>query len=191
MAQPVQTRSIQTRDRLIREAEALADESGLAGLRTDVIVARAGVAKGTFFAHFPDKDHLIAILVARRFTYKAGAVNLPTLFDALLPLFDAMSAEPEVLSVLARFAGPAGKGAALDRVIGEVGAAIATDLSRLQSAGEIRTIPDAGTLAEGILAFLFHAAASAQCTLTAPDRQARHAEGRALLRRLVSGWLAP
>jgi AcrR family transcriptional regulator len=191
MARPVQQRSIQTRDRLLQVAGDMALDQGLAGLRTETIVERAGVAKGTFFAHFPDKDHLVAVLVARRIAglIPKDAPDVAGFLAGLEPLFALMTAEAEVLDILARFAGPAGQAAGLDAVICDLIAAQAGQLGALQGLGLVRPSPDPATLAEGVFAFLLHAAASAQCPISAPDRLARQQAAHGLLGRLVLAWI--
>lgn len=190
MNAPIQQRSIQTRERLIQVAETMAHAVGLAGLRTESIVAEAGVAKGTFFAHFPDKDHLMAVLVARRLNNLASAGESSDFLGSLEPLFTLMASEPQVLDTLARFSGPAGQAAGLDRLICDLIAGHAAQLASMQAKGLLRPDPDAATLAEGVFAFLLHAAASAQCPISAPDRPARQQAARELLIRLVRAWLS-
>lgn len=51
-----------TRHQLLRAALEVAEESGLAGLSVAAVTRRAGVAKGTFYVHFPDRaDFLVAL----------------------------------------------------------------------------------------------------------------------------------
>jgi AcrR family transcriptional regulator len=45
----------QTRANLIETGLVLAEELGLEGLSVNAVVAGAGVSKGTFFHHFPDR----------------------------------------------------------------------------------------------------------------------------------------
>jgi TetR/AcrR family transcriptional repressor of nem operon len=45
----------QTREALLDAGAALAEEHGLAGASVNMVVARAGVAKGTFYVHFKDR----------------------------------------------------------------------------------------------------------------------------------------
>ena len=59
MRKPRQKRTLETRARLIAAAEAVVEQSGYEALRVEEVVLRAGVAKGTFFAHFGDKDELM------------------------------------------------------------------------------------------------------------------------------------
>jgi TetR/AcrR family transcriptional regulator, transcriptional repressor for nem operon len=52
-AQP--TGTSQTREALLNAGTELAEEHGLAGVSVNMVVARAGVAKGTFYVHFKDR----------------------------------------------------------------------------------------------------------------------------------------
>jgi len=52
----------QTRENLIETGLVLAEELGLEGLSVNAVVAAAGVSKGTFFHHFPDRvSYLVAL----------------------------------------------------------------------------------------------------------------------------------
>ena len=52
----------QTRANLIETGLVLAEEFGLEGLSVNAVVAGAGVSKGTFFHHFPDRvSYLVAL----------------------------------------------------------------------------------------------------------------------------------
>ena len=52
----------QTRSNLIETGLVLAEQLGLEGLSVNAIVAAAGVSKGTFFHHFPDRvSYLVAL----------------------------------------------------------------------------------------------------------------------------------
>jgi TetR/AcrR family transcriptional regulator, transcriptional repressor for nem operon len=52
----------QTRANLIETGLALAERLGLEGLSANAVVAAAGVSKGTFFHHFPDRvSYLVAL----------------------------------------------------------------------------------------------------------------------------------
>ena len=47
--------ALQKREALLDAGAALAEEHGLAGVSVNMVVARAGVAKGTFYVHFKDR----------------------------------------------------------------------------------------------------------------------------------------
>ena len=52
----------QTRANLIETGLVLAEDLGLEGLSVNAVVAAAGVSKGTFFHHFPDRvSYLVAL----------------------------------------------------------------------------------------------------------------------------------
>ncbi|MEM6624872.1 MAG: helix-turn-helix domain-containing protein, partial [Pseudomonadota bacterium] len=63
MKRAVQKRTLETRARLIAAAEEIVARDGYEALRVEEVVLRAGVAKGTFFAHFRDKDVLMERLI--------------------------------------------------------------------------------------------------------------------------------
>src|SRR5450755_427130 len=57
--------ALQTREALLDAGAALAEEHGLAGLSVNHVVARAGVAKGTFYVHFAERSAFVDALHAR------------------------------------------------------------------------------------------------------------------------------
>ncbi len=153
---------------------------------------RAGTAKGTFFAHFPDKDHLVATLLAERLR------DLPSpppardgreAVEGMGPLLRLMVGEPGALPLMARFSAPEGDGTGMGEAIHALIAALAGRIAGAQAEGGIRRA-DPALLAEGMMAFAFHAAASALCSEGAGEGPA---EARAMSHfgRLAGLWLAP
>ena len=65
----------QTRTLLINTALDLMAERGIAATRTIDVAARAGVAHGTVFVHFPTRDDLIAEVVATHSEQIAGRLH--------------------------------------------------------------------------------------------------------------------
>jgi TetR/AcrR family transcriptional regulator, transcriptional repressor for nem operon len=57
--------ALQTREALLDAGAALAEERGLAGVSVNMVVARAGVAKGTFYVHFKDRAAFVDAMHAR------------------------------------------------------------------------------------------------------------------------------
>lgn len=55
----------QTRAALLDAGAALAEEHGLAGVSVNMVVARAGVAKGTFYVHFKERAAFVDAMHAR------------------------------------------------------------------------------------------------------------------------------
>ena len=58
-------RRLQTRERVLGAALAEFKRSGMAGADVNAIAAAAGVAHGTFFFHFPSKEHVLYELECR------------------------------------------------------------------------------------------------------------------------------
>ncbi len=67
-----ETRRLQTRERILGAAIAEFKRSGMAGADVNAIVAAAGVAHGTFFFHFPSKEHVLLELEGREEARMAG-----------------------------------------------------------------------------------------------------------------------
>jgi AcrR family transcriptional regulator len=67
-----ETRRLQTRERILGAAIAEFKRSGMAGADVNAIVAAAGVAHGTFFFHFPSKEHVLLELEGREEGRMAG-----------------------------------------------------------------------------------------------------------------------
>jgi TetR/AcrR family transcriptional regulator, transcriptional repressor for nem operon len=57
--------ALQTREALLDAGAALAEEHGLASVSVNMVVARAGVAKGTFYVHFKDRAAFVDAMHAR------------------------------------------------------------------------------------------------------------------------------
>lgn len=191
---PVQQRRLDTREKLLVAARAIVDAHGVDALRADDVVAAAGVAKGTFFSHFPDKEQLIGVLTAERLERAreavppADVVDVTQVLASLLPILHVMIAEPAMLTAMVRFGGPAATGIGVYEALCAQQTHLQTMLAILQVHGRVRRDVDASLLGEGVQAFLFHAAASALCGPPNTDPQAR---GRALITSLVTTWLQP
>src|SRR6185369_12160016 len=77
-------RRLETRARLFDAAVAEISRSGLAGADVSTIAAAVGVARGTFYFHFPTKEHVVveveraeeAKIVARLSTKRPGRTGL-------------------------------------------------------------------------------------------------------------------
>jgi TetR/AcrR family transcriptional regulator, transcriptional repressor for nem operon len=64
-----------TREALLEAGVAVAEANGLAGLRVNEVVSEAGVAKGTFYVHFSDRDAFVDALHARFYAQVGAAVE--------------------------------------------------------------------------------------------------------------------
>ena len=84
--------ALQTRANLIETGLVLAEELGLEGLSVNAVVASAGVSKGTFFHHFPDRvSYLVAL--HRRFH--------DVLFDEMMSVIGEMTPGKDRLAAAA------------------------------------------------------------------------------------------
>ncbi len=169
MTRKVQARRLATRDRLLAAGREIILSSGLSGLRTEDVVQRAGTAKGTFFAHFVDRDHFLAALLAETLGAELAGLTAPQDREGVMRSLDRIyrlfAADVETVALLARFSGPAGAGMGLDRLICLVVERLAEGVARMQTRGEVGSSRAPEVLAEALMAQVFHAAASAQCGL--------------------------
>lgn len=185
MTRKVQARTLATRDRLLSAGREIVAAQGMAGLRTEEVVLRAGTAKGTFFAHFQDRDHFLAALLAESLQAEVGDVAPPMDRMALTALLDRLyvsfAADAETVALLARFSGPAGAGLGLDRLICLLVERMAAGVAAMQATGAIASRAAPEVLAEGLMALVFHAAASAQCGVHGDAAAVRARADRLLL----------
>jgi TetR/AcrR family transcriptional regulator, fatty acid biosynthesis regulator len=190
----VQARVLATRDRLLTAGREVVAGSGFASLRTEEVVLRAGVAKGTFFAHFPDRDHFIAALLAESLTAEFTGLRPPedraTLIALLDRVFVAFAEDADRVALMARFSGPAGVGLGMDVMICGVVDLLAAGLGAMQARGLAANLADPGVLAEGLMAIIFHAAASAQCPVHG-DQAAVRARAETLLHEMAEALIWP
>jgi TetR/AcrR family transcriptional regulator, fatty acid biosynthesis regulator len=188
----VQARTLATRDRLLAAGREIIAVAGMAGLRTDEVVLRAGTAKGTFFAHFPDRDHFLAALLAERLTGELAGLPVPEdragLMQVVNRVYGLYAADAETVALLARFSGPAGAGMGLDRLICLVIERLATGVAMMQARGDLRVATAPEVLAEALMALIFHAAASAQCGMQG-DAAAVRARADRLLQDMASALI--
>lgn len=189
MKAPTQKRAIRTRERLLEAARDLVAAQHYEALRVEEIVLRAGVAKGTFFAHFADKDALMDVLIGtemgRHLEAMAGLPpprDIDGVLDALMPLVEFMTSERYVFDVILRYSG-----AAAVEEIGEIAEKFGRQTEQLE-----RWLADApfrkdiapSLLAEGVQAFAIQAMALKFCAL-------HHAQVRERLHAYLEAWLLP
>lgn len=112
----VQSRTLKTRAKLIEASESVVKTDGYEALRVEQVVSLAGVAKGTFFSHFKDKDVLMEQLIAPRLnSYLDEIESLPTpesveeIVRHLQPLIAFITCERYVFDVILRHSGAAAK----------------------------------------------------------------------------------
>ena len=124
MARAIQKRTLETRARLLAAAEEVIGEVGFEAMRVEEVVLRAGTAKGTFFAHFSDKEALMDLIIGARIDTVLDEMaaapppkDIGALVEALMPLCTLMTCERYVFDIILRYsgaAGPWGRGAHLE-----------------------------------------------------------------------------
>lgn len=190
MTRAPQKRTLETRSRLIRAAEDIIAEVGFDALRVEDVVQRAGTAKGTFFAHFKDKDTLMDLIIGARIAAlleRMSAAAPPRTVDeitqALMPLCTFMGSERYVFDVILRYSGAAS--------ISDIGPIAETFGRQIEvfsgwfEGGPFRRDIPAELVSEGVQAFAFQAVAAHFCALH---------NDRALADRLhtyLQAWLMP
>lgn len=190
MKKAVQQRTLETRSRLTSVADQLVAEKGFEALRIEETVQAAGVAKGTFFAHFKDKDELMDLLIGQRIeTLLDRMATEPAPRDAdqlaqrLMPLVELMSSERYVFDLIMRRSGA--------MAVEEIGP-IALSFGRLGelvgqwlAQGAFRRDVPIEILVEGVEAFLMQTLALNFCALHKDKTM------KARLQPYLRAWLAP
>ena len=190
MKKAVQQRTLETRSRLTSVADQLVAEKGFEALRIEETVQTAGVAKGTFFAHFKDKDELMDLLIGQRIETlldRMAAEPAPRdadqLAQRLMPLVELMSSERYVFDLIMRRSGAL--------AVEEIGP-IALSFGRLGelvgqwlAQGAFRRDVPIEILVEGVEAFLMQTLALNFCALHKDKTM------KARLQPYLRAWLAP
>jgi AcrR family transcriptional regulator len=190
MKKAVQQRTLETRSRLTSVADQLVAEKGFEALRIEETVQTAGVAKGTFFAHFKDKDELMDLLIGQRIETlldRMAAEPAPRdadqLAQRLMPLVELMSSERYVFDLIMRRSGA--------MAVEEIGP-IALSFGRLGelvgqwlAQGAFRRDVPIEILVEGVEAFLMQTLALNFCALHKDKTM------KARLQPYLRAWLAP
>ena len=172
MNKPVQARTLKTRAKLTEAARAVVARSGYEGLRVEEVVQRAGVAKGTFFAHFRDKDALMDQLLGAEMArilsgIEAGPIprTPDEMAEALAPLVHFMTSERYVFDVILRYSGAAGISD-----IGPIARSFEQQFRLFVTWVEPRETMSSELQAEGIQAFLIQAMSLQFCALHASSQ---------------------
>lgn len=190
MQKTIQKRTLKTRAKLLQAAADVVQKNGYQALRVEEVVQAAGVAKGTFFAHFHDKDALMEILIGEildacldQAQSAEAPKSVPQIIEALAPVHDFMMSERYVFDLLIRYSGAA--------AISEIGP-IAYCFEKYfrivmmwLDQAEVRQDVPTDLLAEGVQAFAIQAMSLKFCALhsatTFTDR----------LETYLRAWLAP
>ncbi len=190
MSRPIQKRALATRAKLIKAAKDVIASKGFGAMRVEEVVQDARVAKGTFFAHFPDKDALMDFIIGQEINVhldQMEALPLPENLDALLqrlqPLMQFMTSERYVFDVIIRHSGAAAK-----EEIGPIARTFDrqfTLLTQWLSDGSFRTDVPPMILAEGVQAFATQCMALRFCAINGDQPMQNR------LRIYLDAWLCP
>lgn len=194
MSRAPQKRRLETRAKLLEVAREIVSEQGYSGLRVEDVVARAGVAKGTLFSHFGDKDGMLAVLIGTEVMGQLDQIqglgmpeSIEDLTDRLNVHIDFVAQDRMIFDILLRYSGATG--AQTDEVIAqtfmrrcELGKSW---LSQMQADGLVRKGLEPEFLAEGIEAFLAHVLAISFCM----EHELR--DPKAALKPFLRAWLSP
>ena len=88
MAEAIQRKGSDTRERILDAAEAAVLEKGFAGTSIDELIAAVGITKSGFFYHFKDKSDLAKALLVRYIERESE------LFDELFRRADELNEDP-------------------------------------------------------------------------------------------------
>ncbi len=168
----VQKRTLQTRSRLLSVAQERVKTSGYEALRVEEVVVGASVAKGTFFAHFRDKDALMEILIGAELDAcldQAAAIlppiTIPDIITRLQPYHDCMTQERYVFDLILRYSG-----AAAIANIGPIADTFGKYVYLIEDwikAGSYRTDISPELIAEGVQGFAIQSMSLQFCALHA------------------------
>lgn len=172
MTRAPQKRRLETRGKLLAVAEEIIAVEGVSALRVEDVVARAEVAKGTFFSHFGDKDGLLAVILGARVMGYLDVMEaqpqpqtVAEIAARLAPLLDFVAQDRMIFDLLLRYSGTTG--AEVDEVVTQGFirqiTLFAGWIAHMQATGTIRADQEAGLLAEGVQAFLNHVLAIGFC----------------------------
>ena len=99
-----EARRLQTRERILGAAIAEFKISGMTGAEVSAIVNAAGVAHGTFFFHFPSKEHVLLELESRE--EARIAAEFARFLDRPHDMVSALTAVVDLVSNLEQRFGP-------------------------------------------------------------------------------------
>ncbi|OUR78281.1 hypothetical protein A9Q83_07860 [Alphaproteobacteria bacterium 46_93_T64] len=192
-----QKRAVETRSRILEVARKQAAVSGYEGLRTEEVVKEAGVAKGTLFAHFGDKDQLLLVLMGEELEQAIAvlaelsekpAFGLKEFQTAMAPLLKLLSRERAIFNLFQFYVGVTSENVSgeIEEECSELQRLISRIVELLQAQGKIRAHMNPDILGEGVLAFLVQAVTFKLCGLYKDDVIAEIEFGKKL-----DIWLEP
>jgi len=193
MSRAPQKRRLATNARLLQATRDIVAASSFADMRVEEVVLKAGVAIGTFFSHFKDKDAVMVALVGEDLTavmddMKAAPppTDVPSMVVALAPLVGEIGKERAVFDLIMRHSGA--------MAVTDIGPIAQNFVDQIhlfagwiapQQGKAFRGDTSAALLAEGIQAFLVQCIAMTFCMVESQTAF----EDR--LRSYLDPWLSP
>ena len=190
MVKTLQKRTLATHSKLLEAARAVISEKSFEALRVEEVVLRAGVAKGTFFSHFTDKDALMEQLISEHINaylddleLRKAPSDVEDLVETLLPMINFMTSERYIFDVILRYSGATAieKVGGISMSLERHGKVVSTWLA----VGPFRDDVSPELLAEGVQAFLVQAMALKFCALHNSESLEN------LLLTYLKAWLTP
>ena len=198
MARKPQKRTLETRTRIVDRARTLVQNQGFEAVSMEAIAQESGVAKGTLFAHFGDKNGLMSLLVAEQLVailddwpadMRFDGRYLEVLHHHCMTLIDLLCSDRIVLQIYLDFSGTtsANRSEEFVAVLDGLDARLRSHMNDwAQSQDCLRTDLSVDTLSDGVAAFVTTAALYRTCGII-PDRP--HCADK--LMEQFHGWLLP
>ncbi|MAU19590.1 MAG: hypothetical protein CMH13_03560 [Martelella sp.] len=199
MTRKPQKRSHETKARILEAARELTEGKPFDAVSMDAIARQSGVAKGSLFAHFTDKNGLLSHVVAERLQAivddwevegTEGGFRLAELLDRSMALVDLLSADRAVLQIYLDYSGATSSNvsAPFSASLEALEDRLFSFLSHWRENGgapfTLRTDLDVGALAAGVSAFVTTAAIYRAC-----ERIGSRDDCAALLESQFTAWL--
>jgi AcrR family transcriptional regulator len=153
-----QQRADDTKRRLVQAAAQLFAQKGYHDTTVDEIARLAGVAKGTFFVHFPTKDAVITVLMRRQIrSARRARAEAKSPIDALVAAVMTLGVEAGASRALLRAClaaslDSAAIGGFADAIFGELMEDMMEDVRLAQEGGILRPDADPQTVVEALIA---------------------------------------
>jgi len=199
MTRKTQKRTHETKARILEAARQLTDGKPFDAVSMDAIARQSGVAKGSLFAHFTDKNGLLSHVVAERLQAIVddwaiegvdGESRLAELLDRSMALVDLLSADRAVLQIYLDYSGATSSNVSepFSASLEALEDRLFSFLSHWREKGgdpfALRSDLDVAALASGVSAFVTTAAIYRAC-----ERIASRADCIALLESQFKAWL--
>ena len=199
MTRKTQKRTHETKARILEAARQLTDGKPFDAVSMDAIARQSGVAKGSLFAHFTDKNGLLSHVVAEPLQAIVddwaiegvdGESRLAELLDRSMALVDLLSADRAVLQIYLDYSGATSSNVSepFSASLEALEDRLFSFLSHWREKGgdpfALRSDLDVAALASGVSAFVTTAAIYRAC-----ERIASRADCIALLESQFKAWL--